>query len=164
MIVLVLRGQETAAVEWAKTDYLANFDVLIVRDEVVYEAKDYGKTRFIAEQGQRVEPGDPIVEVYEWGYNDETLSALLDVQKDILIYEEEVSREGIIDETLIDINTRIDSKAKEIQMVVAGRSAGSVLDLERDMQALLERAHDVSEKRGGAGRGRCASCMHRSRC
>ncbi len=54
---------------------------MIVRDEIVYEAKNYGKTKYIATEGQFVHVGDPIIEVYAWGYNDETLSKLLELQK-----------------------------------------------------------------------------------
>ena len=65
----------------------------------------------------------PIVEVYEWGYNDETLSILLDLQKTILKYQTDVLQAGIIDAQLNDINTRVDAKAQEIQQAVAGRSS-----------------------------------------
>jgi hypothetical protein len=89
-LILVLKDQPTVAVEWASTEFSAKYNMLVLRDEVVYEAKNYGKTDFIAVEGQHVDVGDPIVEVYEWGYNDETLSILLDLQKKILTYQTEV--------------------------------------------------------------------------
>ena len=58
-LILVLRGQPTAAVEWAKTEFSAKYDMLVLRDEVVYEAKNYGKTDFIAVEGQHVDVGGP---------------------------------------------------------------------------------------------------------
>lgn len=138
VLVLVLRPQPTAAIEIAKTDYQATFDMLIVRDEVVYEAKNYGKTNFVAVEGQRVRPGDLIVEVYEWGYNDQTLSDLLDVQAKILAYESDVIKADIIDEQLIDINTRIEGKASQIQVAVSEERSKDMLGLEREMQELLD--------------------------
>jgi len=136
-VILVIQSRQTAAVEWASTEFEANFDVLIVRDEVVYEAKNYGKTEFIAVEGERVEVADPIVEVYEWGYNDTTHSELLDLQKIILEYEADVIRAGIIDDQLIDINVRIDAKALQIAQVVSG-DAKDLLPLEREMKQLLD--------------------------
>ncbi len=136
-VILVMQSGQTAAVEWASTEFTANFDVLVVRDEVVYEAKNYGKTEFIAVEGERVEVGDPIVEVYEWGYNDTTYSELLDLQKTILDYEADVIRAGIIDEQLNDINGRIADKAKEIQVAVSGDNL-DLLMLERQMKELLD--------------------------
>jgi len=136
-VILVIQSRQTAAVEWASTEFEANFDVLIVRDEVVYEAKNYGKTEFIAVEGERVEVADPIVEVYEWGYNDTTHSELLDLQKIILEYEADVIRAGIIDDQLIDINVRIDAKALQIAQVVSG-DAKDLLPLEREMKELLD--------------------------
>jgi hypothetical protein len=137
-LILVLRGQPTAAVEWASTDFSAKYDMLVLRDEVVYEAKNYGKTDFIAVEGQHVDIGDPIVEVYEWGYNDETLSILLDLQKKILTYQTDVRLAGIIDEQLNDINKRIDAKGQEIQQAVADGKLINTLPLEREMDSLLD--------------------------
>jgi hypothetical protein len=137
-LILVLRGQPTAAVEWAKTEFGAKYDMLVLRDEVVYEAKNYGKTDFIAVEGQHVDVGDPIVEVYEWGYNDETLSILLDLQKTILTYQTQVRLAGIIDEQLNDLNSRIDQKAQEIQQTVSGGGLAKALPLEREMDTLLD--------------------------
>ena len=138
VLILLFRTEPTAAVEWASTEYEAQFDMLIVRDEVVYEAKNYGMTDFIAEEGDYVEVGDPIVEVYEWGYNEETLSKLLDLQQTILTYEVEVSRAGVLDEDLDDINSRIDAKATEIQQAVFDNQLATLVSLKRDMQSLLE--------------------------
>lgn len=136
-VILVLQSRQTVAIEWASTEYTANFDVLVVRDEIVYEAKNYGKTEFIAVEGESVEVGDSIVDIYEWGYNDTTYSELLDLQKTILDYEADVIRAGIIDEQLIDINARIDSKALEIMQAVS-RASNDLLPLEREMRELLD--------------------------
>lgn len=138
VLILVLRGQPTAAIEIAETKYEATFDMLIVRDEVVYEAKNYGQTKFIAVEGEPVNVGDPIIEVYEWGYNDQTLSALLDLQKDIMKYETEVSRADVIDQPLNEINDRITAKADQIRQAVENDQPDLILGLERDMEALLD--------------------------
>jgi len=137
-LFLVLRGQPTAPVEWAATEFSANYDMLVLRSEVVYEAKNYGKTDFIAVEGQHVDEGDPIIEVYEWGYNDETLSILLDLQKTILDYQTTELQAGIIDEQLNDIIGRIDAKAKEIEQAVADGELNRTLSLERELAALLD--------------------------
>ena len=87
MVVLVVRAQATSAVEWGQTSFSGTYDMLIVRSEVVYEAKNYGKTVFVAEEGQRVFAGDEIAQVYNWQYNDDTYSQLLSLQQQILDYE-----------------------------------------------------------------------------
>ena len=137
-LFLVLHGQPTAAVEWASTEFSAKYDMLVLRNEVVYEAKNYGKTDFIAVEGQHVDEGDPIIEVYEWGYNDETLSILLDLQKEILDYQTNELQAGIIDDQLNDINSRIDAKATEIEQAVSGGELDKTLPLEREMAVLLD--------------------------
>ena len=137
-LILVLRGQPTASVEWASTEFSADYSMLVVRSEAVYEAKNYGKTDFIAVEGQRVNEGDPIVEVYDWGYNDETLSILLDLQKEILNYQTNELQAGIIDEQLNSLNSSINAKAQEIQQALIGGELGKTLALEREMEALLD--------------------------
>ncbi len=137
ILVLLLSPPRLASVEIAKAEFDQSYDMLIVRDEVVYEAKNYGKTKYIAVEGQPVNVGDPVIEVYKWGYNDETLSKLLELQKKIMTYQTEVIRAGVIDDTLIDINNRINAKAQEIQQAVFDNHSSVLLTLERDMESLL---------------------------
>ena len=137
LLIILLRTPPTGMVEWASIEYENTFDMLIVRDEVVYEAKNYGRTDFIAEEGAHVEVGDLILQVYERGYNDETLSELLELQQEILDYEIEVSRAGVIDPDLDDINARIDSKVGEIETAVREGRSEDVLGLARALEALL---------------------------
>ncbi len=138
LLIILLSSPPTAVVEGNSAEFDAAFDLMIVRDEVVYEAKNYGKTKYIAVEGQIVAVGDPIAEVYELGYNDEQLSKLLDLQKTILKYQTEVIRAGVIDATLDDINARIDAKASEIEQAIYNDVPSSQLTLERDMEALLD--------------------------
>ncbi len=137
ILILLLSPPRMALVEIAKAEFDQSYDMLIVRDEVVYEAKNYGKTKYIAVEGQSVNVGDPIIEVYKWGYNDETLSKLLELQKKIMTYQTEVIRAGVIDDTLGDINNRINAKAAEIQQAVFDKHSSVLLSLERDMESLL---------------------------
>lgn len=137
ILVLLLSSPRLATVEWADAEFDQNYNMLIVRDEVVYEAKNYGKTKYIAVEGQSVNVGDPIVEVYEWGYNDETLSKLLELQKKIMTYQTEVIRAGVIDDTLNDINSRIDAKATQIRQAVIENNPSVLLTMEREMATLL---------------------------
>lgn len=138
VVGLMVRAKATSPVTWDKAAFSTSYDMLVIRTEVVYEGKNYGKTDFIAEEGQRVTAGDPIAEVYSWEYNDDTLSQLLDLQETILNYEVNVSRAGVIDDRLTEINGRIGAKVDEIQLaVVQGRPQDS-LKLQRELQALLD--------------------------
>lgn len=142
LLVMLLQSRPTAAVEWASAEFDARFEMLIVRDEIVYQSKNYGKTKFIAQEAQRVKAGDAIAEVYEWGYNDDSLSKLIELQKSILKHQIEERRKGIIDEKLNEINGRIDSKASEIQQAIYNQNNFVMLSLERQMEALLTERMD----------------------
>ena len=137
VIALVVSAQATSPVEWGKAEFSASYDMLIIRTEVVYEGKNYGKTDFIAEEGQQVAAGDPIAEAYSWEYNDDTLSQLLDLQETILNYEINVSRAGVIDPQLVDINSRISAKVTEIEQS-AQQSPQDSLKLQRELEVLLD--------------------------
>ena len=138
VIVLVLRAQATSEVTRGKAEFSASYDMSIIRTEVVYEGKNYGKTDFIAEEGQRVSAGDAIAEVYSWEYNEDTLSQLLDLQETILNYEVNVSRVGVIDPQLTDINTRIGAKVAEIEQSVQQSRPQDSLKLQRELEVLLD--------------------------
>jgi len=145
MVTLVVRAQATSLVEWGQTSFSATYDMLVIRTEVVYEAKNYGKTVFIAREGQRVAAGDPIAQVYNWEYNDDTYSQLLSLQEQILNYEMNVSRAGVIDPQLEDINSRIRAKVKEIEAAVADDRPQDALTLQRELEALLAERSEYLE-------------------
>ena len=62
----------------------------------------------------------------------------LELQKTILDYETGVSRVGIIDPELDDINSRINAKVSEIQAAVSEGRPEDILGLGRDLKTLLE--------------------------
>jgi hypothetical protein len=136
VVALVLRAQATFPVEWGQADFSASYEMLIFRTEAVIEGKNYGKTDFIAEEGQRVAAGDEIAEVYSWEYNDTTMSQLLDLQETIIDYEVNTSRAGVIDAKLTDINSRIGTKVGEIEQSLLRRPQDA-LRLQRELEALL---------------------------
>ena len=137
VVVLILRAQATSPVEWASAEFSEGYDMLIIRTEVVLEGKNYGKTDFIAEEGQYVTAGDEIAQAYSWQYNDDTASQLLDLQEKILEYEVGTSRAGVIDIKLDDINSRIAAKVDEIALSVSQDRPQDALQLQRELEALL---------------------------
>jgi hypothetical protein len=57
ILVLLLGSPHTVAVEWSSAEFDNSYDMLIVRDEVVYEAKNYGKTNYIASHRRGIRMG-----------------------------------------------------------------------------------------------------------
>lgn len=137
LLILIFSPMPTAAVEQASTGFDKSYDMLILRDEVAYQAMNYGKTEFIAREGAHVEVGDPIVKVYEPGYNEGTLGELLDLRKTVLDYEINTSRAGVKDPSLDEINSRVDAKVKEIQQTIESSNRGALLQMDLDLESLL---------------------------
>ena len=138
LLILIFQGAPTFRVEQGSKEFTAGFEMLILRDETVYTAKNYGKADFIATEGSHVEKGEPVVKIYELGYNENTVSELLEHRKTILDYEINVSRAGVIDPKLEEIESRISAKAVEIETAVTNADSKSLLALERQMRALLD--------------------------
>lgn len=138
VVVLMMRANQTFPVERGRAEFSASYDMLIIRSELVYEAKNYGKTEFIAKEGQRVAAGDEIAQVYSWEYNDDTNSQLLDLQSKILDYSTNTIRKDVIDEKLGDINNRINGKVADIKSSIAQRRPQDALALQWELQALMQ--------------------------
>ncbi len=88
--------------------YQKDFRTVIVRSEKAVTQKNYGKISFIAAEGEKVSKGTKVAEVYAWGYSDEVLQDLIDVQADIRKYQGKRILKQVFEKDLQTINSDID--------------------------------------------------------
>lgn len=69
------------------------YPVVLIRDETVYSATNYGQAVFYASEGERVSKCSKIAEVYRWGYNESLFKDLIAVQQQIRDYQENIRLE-----------------------------------------------------------------------
>ncbi len=109
---------------------------VLVRDEVSRTVERYDKILFDVVEGAHVNMGDQIAQVFKWGYQEQTMQTLLDVEKSI--YEYQVSQiKGIVNPELDALNVQLQQKQNAIRAAVRGESTADMLTLEQELKALL---------------------------
>ncbi|MEZ4357645.1 MAG: HlyD family efflux transporter periplasmic adaptor subunit [Eubacteriales bacterium] len=133
---------KTAIVTQGEIMFEDSFNGVVVRDESVYEAENYGKAIFIAEEGSAVTVGEEIAEVYKWGYNEQTMADLIDIREQIMDYQLNTLLKNIINVNLADYNSKIEDKSIEIRQVISGEKEGNPITLERELSDLMNQRRD----------------------
>lgn len=128
----------TVQIETGKIEFDTTQSTVIVRDEKVYNAENYGKASFLASEGERVSEGTEIAEVYKWGYNDKIMSELLETQTKIEQYQENNLLHDVIDQDLAAINQSIADKSELISNIVNGKADGDLIEEEKALKLLME--------------------------
>lgn len=109
---------------------------VLVRDEVSVTTERYDKILFDVVEGAHVADGDQIAQVFKWGYQEETMQTLLDVQKSILTYQLSLE-EDIVNPDLDGITLQIQQKQNAIRAAVRSEAGEDMLVLEKELKALL---------------------------
>ncbi len=136
VIVLLLTSVQTVAVEMGELQFEREFPVIIIRDEQVVDAENYGKANIIAQEGTRVEADAPVAEVYKWGYNNKVSYELLDKQTTIEDYQENALMQDVEDANLVALNQSIENQAKIVSEVIQ-TGIGDLLAEEQELKNLM---------------------------
>ena len=124
---------QTAEVEQGTIPFEAEAAAVVVRDEQVVFAQNYGKANYIVSEGERVEAEAPVMEVYKWGYNEKVMNDLIDYQTKIEQYQENVFQS----EDLANLQNEITAKAAELRGIINGTAEGDVVRAERELKSLM---------------------------
>ncbi len=111
---------------------------IIVRDEQVISAENYGRANFRVQEGDRVEAGSVVTEVYNWGYNEQVMNNLLEAQTNSQKYQENELYKDVQDEQLLSLGNQISEKAAEINDIVQGQTKGDLVQTERTLKSLMD--------------------------
>jgi len=109
----------------------------IIRDETVVTTTKFEKVTYNVIEGQTVENGIQVCEVYKRGYQDETMVTLLNLQKQIYAYQLQLLG-GNVPEALTDVNNRIRTVEDQIRSAARGEAEMDMLALEQSLKSLLE--------------------------
>lgn len=144
--VLLLQGPSECYAQQGSMTYEKKINSVIMRNEQVVSAENYGITEFIANEGASVERGDKIADIYKWGFNDSVLKDLMDVQQKIKDYQENNIMRDILDKDLNDINSQISQAENDIAATVNTREKGDILVLQQKLQGLMAQRKDYLKK------------------
>lgn len=113
-------------------------NTIIVRDEKVIEAENYGKITFNVSEGDSIKKNDKIAELFKWGYKDTVMQDLVSTQSDIIAYQRDNILKGSLDVELTNKNQSILDKLAEIKKVINGEKDGDLSALYAKLQTLLD--------------------------
>ncbi len=116
-----------------------DINIALVRDEQIINAENYSKLNFLVNEGERVDAGQKVVEVYVWGFNESVLQELLALQQEIKEYQEETLRDVTSNQELNALNSAVATAAQQAREAVRGGGAGDLLAIERTLKDSMER-------------------------
>jgi putative membrane fusion protein len=139
LIVLGSRGVGTIENGAIKLSMPA--ECILIRDEVSVSTEKFDKIIFKVPEAQETESGTLVAQIFKWGYNDEIMQSLLNVQKEILA-QQMAQLEGIENPDLTQLNGEIDALLSDIRSVTMEGEPKDLLDLEWALKELMQRRID----------------------
>lgn len=127
----------TAIVTQASLGSQYQGQIVIVRDETLYDAEGVTRVDYVAEEGSHLYKGGVICRVYSSGYNQTEINKLENYRSVIQQYHKEQVMQNYVDAQLDRLNSQIDALALEIRTLVQGKGVGSLNNLETQMTSAL---------------------------
>ena len=102
---------------------------VIMRDEKVATMDGNGTIAYVAEEGEYLKAGDEIAYIYTAGYSSKEIEKLESVRQDIRAYHTTILS-NIVDAELDMLDHNVYYLARQMKLLVTGKSTGSLLNLE----------------------------------
>ena len=115
VIVLIATAQHTVPVEEGTIGFSMSGTGIVIRKETLYQTENYGKSVFIAKEGQHVSSGAVIADVYTWDYSDSIVSQLKNLENKIMDYQLTSLESQGIPEELSTYNKKIQQMSSASQ-------------------------------------------------
>lgn len=110
---------------------------LVIRQENVYDAPEYGRVNFLVAEGESVEKEAPVAVLYKANYREELVYQLYNIQEKILLYQQENIVQEIIDKDLEKVEKDIASTAVSIQTAIRDLQFDKLDDYEKKLRSLF---------------------------
>ncbi len=138
LVLFFIFNVSTVTIQSGSIEYETSRSTVVVRDEQVTNAENYGKASFLASEGERVAQNTPIAQVYKWGYNDKIMNDLLDVQTKIEQYQENNLLQNVLDKDLAAINANIAAQSQKISGIINKTMEGDLITEEKALKQLMD--------------------------
>ena len=136
-VVSLIRAITGVSVEWGGLETDRNVTAIVIRDENVIRSQEYARMNCLVAEGEVVEAGEPVAELYTSDYSEKDLQNLISLQKTIKEYQQNNILKNIVDATLEDYNARISAKLEEISQAADSTRVQNLLVLEHELSALM---------------------------
>ncbi len=128
--VFVPSGTNFASVKSATVGQTYQGDVLIVRDETVYDDEGITNIQYVAAENSHVARSNVVCYVYTSGYSQRERTSLQNYREQIKLYQIELlNNENTFDQKMDRLVADVNTRALEVRSIVQGGS-GNMLNLE----------------------------------
>ncbi len=139
LCVFILKGiKHKVNAETGSMSFSYSTKGIIIRNETLYQTENYSKSVFIASEGQKVNNGTVIADIYTYDYNDSVVSQLKTVQDKIMEYQQNTLLGGTVSEEMASLNGKIAQKSEQISRLLCGTADGDIPVLEKELRELLK--------------------------
>ncbi len=122
-------------------------DALIIRQEDVYQAPEYGKVTFLVAEGDIVNSEDPLAILYKSNYKEELVYQLYNVQEKIMSYQQENILKDVIDKDLQKVQEDIFQTIVSIETAVRDGQMEGLDRKEKGLRSLFDKQQKVLDKK-----------------
>lgn len=129
--------EDTAIVQQSSTGNQYVGDIVIIRNEKLYDAEGVTRVDYITEEGARVYKGEAICTVYSAGYSQTEINKLETYRQKIQQYHKESILSREVDTQLEKLDALVSSYALQIRMLVQGEGQGSLNNLQKQLTSAL---------------------------
>ena len=135
-VILGMGGFKKDRITYGSIGAELKVPAVIVRDESLVTASRYEKLSYYVLEGQSIENGTAVCEIYKRGYQDDSMVQYLNLSKQIYAYQMQLLGDSA-DALLADVNARI--RTVEEQIASSARGSGiDMLTLEATLKSLLD--------------------------
>lgn len=136
ILLIMYFGGSEGTVQTGAITAAHNYDAVVIRKEKIVSSDEFSIADYFADEGQRVEPGDAVMNVYKMGYSSEITLSLRRTQQEIYEAQLEVLGEAR-DVELRSFDDGIDSAKARLSNAVLTGDTASVLRIQNELTDLL---------------------------
>lgn len=122
-------------------------EAILVRDEEVYNAPEYGRVTYYANEEDYVHKEDLVATIFKANYQEEMVAQLYNVQEKIINYQQENILNDIADHDLKNIQSKVEALVYEIQTNVKNDTLSDLAKEEKEFRNLLLQKQQLVEKK-----------------
>ena len=142
LVYLIVSGSGRNQIQFGSIDTSMEVSAAIIRDEKVVMTEPYEKVSFNVIEGQTINSGDLIAQVFKRGYQDDTAISLLKLQQEVYAYQMQMLA-GQTPEALSDVNASIATVEQQIRDTSRGEADLDMLQLEQTLKGLQSERSNV---------------------
>lgn len=135
LVYLIVAGGGRNEIQFGSIDTSMEVSAAIIRDEKVVMTEPYEKVSFNVVEGQTINSGDLIAQVYKRGYQDDTAISLLKLQQEVYAYQMQLLA-GQTPDALAEVNNNIATVEQQIRDTSRQEADLDMLQLEQQLKNL----------------------------